>query len=110
MSSNANKKKIFDFSLLRRVFHYAAPYKRRLYWSVALSILLAILSPLRPFLIQITINGYIRKGSAPGLSIKEQMELAIIWITVLQIGLLLLETVARFDVSVMGTFGFMTRT
>ncbi|HXB93890.1 MAG TPA: ABC transporter ATP-binding protein [Puia sp.] len=102
MSSNASKKKIFDFSLLRRVFHYAAPYKRRLYWSVALSILLAVLSPLRPFLIQLTINDYIRKGAAPGYSFKEKVEQVIIWITVLQIGLLLIETVARFY------FGFIT--
>jgi len=96
MSDEKKKKKIFDFSLLRRVFHYAAPYKQRIYISVALSILLAVLSPLRPFLIQITINDYIRKGAAPGLTMKEKMEALVIWITVLQIGLLLVETVARF--------------
>src|ERR1700733_1683560 len=90
------KKKIFDFSLLKRVFRYAAPYKKRLYLSVALSILLAILSPLRPFLIQVTINDYIRKGAAPGLSLKQRMEELVIWITVVQIVLLLVETVARF--------------
>ncbi len=96
MPEEIKKKKIFDFSLLRRVFHYAAPYKSRIYLSVVLSVLLALLSPLRPFLIQLTINDYIRKGSAPGLSIKEKMEALIIWMTVLQIGLLLVETVARF--------------
>ncbi len=90
------KKKIFDFSLLKRVFRYAAPYKKRLYLSVFLSILLAVLSPLRPFLIQVTINDYIRKGAAPGLSLKQRMEELIIWVTVLQIVLLLIETVARF--------------
>jgi ATP-binding cassette subfamily B protein len=94
--SEEKKKKIFDFSLLRRVFHYAAPYKKRLYLSVALSILLAVLSPLRPFLIQVTINDYIRKGAAAGLSLKQRMEELIIWVTVLQIVLLLIETVARF--------------
>jgi ATP-binding cassette subfamily B multidrug efflux pump len=95
-SSASKRKKIFDFSQLRRVFQYAAPYKSRLYLSVFLSIVLAILSPLRPFLIQVTINDYIRKGAAPGLSIKEKMEAVIIWITVLQVALLLIETVARF--------------
>jgi ATP-binding cassette, subfamily B, multidrug efflux pump len=95
-SSESKRKKIFDFSQLRRVFQYAAPYKSRLYLSVFLSILLAILSPLRPFLIQVTINDYIRKGANPTLSIKEKMEAIIIWITVLQIALLLIETVARF--------------
>src|SRR5580692_1165509 len=82
MAEEKKRKKIFDFSLLRRVFHYAAPYKSRLYVSVVLSVLLAILSPLRPFLIQLSIN--------------EKMEALIIWMTVLQIGLLLVETVARF--------------
>ncbi|HVU99101.1 MAG TPA: ABC transporter ATP-binding protein [Puia sp.] len=80
------KKKIFDFSLLRRVFHYAAPYKKRLYWSVALAILLAVLSPLRPWLIQYTVNVLIRKGLAND----------VIWMTVLQIVLLIGETLARF--------------
>ena len=94
--SEEKKKKIFDFSLLRRVFQYAAPYKKRLYLSVFLSILLAVLSPLRPFLIQVTINDYIRKGAAPGLSLKQRMEELIIWVTILQIVLLLIETVARF--------------
>jgi ATP-binding cassette subfamily B protein len=94
--SEEKKKKIFDFSLLQRVFQYAAPYKKRLYLSVFLSILLAVLSPLRPFLIQVTINDYIRKGAAPGLSLKQRMEEMIIWVTVLQIVLLLIETVARF--------------
>ncbi|HXB05681.1 MAG TPA: ABC transporter ATP-binding protein [Puia sp.] len=81
-----SKKKIFDFSLLRRVFRYAAPYKRRLYWSIALSIVLAILSPLRPWLIQLTINDFIRKGFADD----------VVWITIAQIVLLIGETLARF--------------
>lgn len=96
MQEVAKKKKIFEFSLLGRVFRYAAPYKNRLYGSIALSILLAILAPLRPWLIQVTINGYIRTGLGPDLSVKDKIELAIIWITVLQIVLLLIETVARF--------------
>jgi ATP-binding cassette, subfamily B, multidrug efflux pump len=93
---STKKKKIFDFSQLGRVFRYAAPYKSRLYWSVALSILLAVISPLRPWIIQLTINDFIRKGSGGGISVKESMEQVVIWITVAQIVLLLIETVARF--------------
>src|SRR5258708_3316134 len=96
MAEETKKKKIFDFSLLRRVFHYAAPYKSRLYTSVTLSILLAVLSPLRPFLIQVTINDYIRKGASPDLSLKQKMEMLVISITLLQIVFLLIETIARF--------------
>jgi ATP-binding cassette subfamily B protein len=80
------KKKIFDFSLLQRVFRYAAPYKNRLYWSIALSILLAILSPLRPWLIQLTINDFIRNGLIN----------AVVWMTIIQIIILIGETIARF--------------
>jgi ATP-binding cassette subfamily B multidrug efflux pump len=96
MAEEIKKRKIFDFSLLRRVFHYASPYKGRLYWSVFLAILLAILSPLRPWLIQLTINGYIRDGAAAGVDLKEKIVTAVVWITVFQIGLLMVETVARF--------------
>lgn len=97
MSEEKKKNKIFDFSLLRRVFRYAAPYKRRLYISVFLSILLAVLSPLRPFLIQVTINKYIRDGAAASeLTAKQHLVELVIWMTVLQIVFLLIETVARF--------------
>jgi ATP-binding cassette subfamily B multidrug efflux pump len=96
MSEETKEKKISGFSLLRRVFGYAAPYKRRLYLSVLLAILLAILSPLRPILIQVTINNFIRKGAGSGLTLKQHIESLVIWITVLQIGLLLLETISRF--------------
>ena len=56
----AEQKKIrLSVSLLRRVFQYAAPYKNKFYWSVVLAILLAILTPIRPMLIQLTVNKYI---------------------------------------------------
>ena len=96
MLEEVKKKKIFEFSLLGRVFRYAAPYKNRIYGSIALSILLAILAPLRPWLIQVTMNNFIRRGLGPAPSLKERMETLIIWVTILQIGLLLIETVARF--------------
>ncbi|MDR3716979.1 MAG: ABC transporter ATP-binding protein [Puia sp.] len=96
MSEQVRAKRIFDFRLLRRVFHYASPYKRRLYLSVILAIVLAILAPLRPILIELTVNRYIKDGAAAEDSLKDRIEQLLIWITVLQIGLLLLETVSRF--------------
>ena len=88
------KKKIFDFSLLRRVFRFAAPYKRKFYTSLLLAIVLAIISPVRPWLIQLTINDGIKGNTAahfitgPGGFIIE--------ITIIQLALLLLETLFRF--------------
>jgi len=96
MSEKVKRKKIFDFGSLKRVFEYASPYKKRVYISIFLSIVLAVVSPLRPFLIQVTVNDYIRKGIADSLSIKNEMMRLVIWITVLQIGLLLIETIGRF--------------
>lgn len=86
MSETKAVKKIFDFSLLRRVFSYASPYKKQLYFSIVLAILLAVISPVRPWLIQLTVDKYIRGGIINW----------VILITVLQIALLLLETAFRF--------------
>ena len=86
MSEPNSRKKIFDFSLLKRVFRYAAPYKRIFYLSLLLAILLALLTPVRPFLIQQTINNFIASGNINW----------VIWITVIQIGLLLIESGFRF--------------
>ena len=86
------KKTFFDFALLRRVFGYASPYKKKFYWSVALAIILAVLTPVRPLLIQQTVDIYIAKS----------MDRAVIYITLIQVGLLLAETALRF------LFSFMT--
>jgi hypothetical protein len=32
--ANGINKKFFDFDLLKRVLRFAAPYKRRFYWSI----------------------------------------------------------------------------
>lgn len=82
--SDAPKK--FDIAVLRRVFGYAAPYKRKFYLSVALAILLAFITPVRPFLIQLTVDKYIANNIAS----------MVVNITIIQIGLILIETAMRF--------------
>ena len=89
MSAKSPAKKLFDFTSLRRVFSYAAPYRRQMYTSVLLAVILAAMAPLRPWLIQLTVDKYIKGGFA-------QM---VILITIIQIGLLLLETALRFSFS-----------
>jgi ATP-binding cassette subfamily B protein len=96
MSELLKKKKIFDFSQLRRVLQYTTPYKKWFYGSITLSILLAVISPLRPFLIQYTVNTYVRGGLNPDLGIRDRMIQMIIYITIVQIGILLIETLLRF--------------
>lgn len=78
--------KKFDLAVLRRVFGYAAPYKKKFYLSVVLAVLLAVITPVRPYLIQITVNDYIAHSA----------EKMIINITLIQIGLILIETAMRF--------------
>ncbi len=80
------KKKTFDITHLRRVFGYAAPYKRKFYTSVIMAIMLALITPVRPYLIQLTVDNHIVNGVAD----------KVILITIIQIGLLLLETAMRF--------------
>jgi len=56
--SDASPKK-FDVAVLRRVFGYASPYKKKFYLSVVLAILLALVTPVRPLLVQLTVNDYL---------------------------------------------------
>ena len=96
MSTRSVARKIFDFSLLRRVLKFASPYKRKFYISLALAIILAFFSPIRPILIQITVNDYIREGVNGNGPVKIKMEEMLIWITIIQIVLLLIESALRF--------------
>ena len=80
------KKTIFDFSLLKRVFQFAAPYRTKFYISVSFAIILAVITPIRPFLIQKTVNVYIQKGWVD----------VLLQITIIQIALIIAETIIRF--------------
>ncbi len=86
MSNEKKRKKLLDLSVLKRVFAFSRPYKKKLYISIFLSIMLAVVSPLRPFLIQYTVNTFIKDNNTYWL----------ILITVIQIGILLIETGMRF--------------
>ena len=84
--ANAALKKIFDFENLKRVFQFAVPYKKRFYFSIWLAVFLAMMTPVRPYLIKITVNKFIAS----------KMLDWIIWMTVIQVGLLLIESALRF--------------
>ncbi len=97
MSLSTSRKKVFDFSQLRRVLQFTRPYKKWLYGSISLSILLAIVTPIRPLLIQYTVNNYINQGAlTQDPSIQNLMIQMIINVTIFQIGILLIETLLRF--------------
>ena len=52
----------FNVSLLRRVFQYVKPYRKIFVWSVILTLLLAVMAPMRPYLIKYTVDNYIMTG------------------------------------------------
>jgi ATP-binding cassette subfamily B protein len=95
--SPGKNKKIFDFRLLRRLLVFARPCRKKLYWALFLAVLLAVLSPLRPWLIQATIN----RGLQPGVEMAwlRGPVNVILGLAVIQFVLLLLETVCRFVLS-----------
>jgi ATP-binding cassette subfamily B protein len=94
MSNGIPAKKIFDISLLRRVFKFAAPYKSKFYISLFLSVFLALIAPVRPYLIQLTINDGL-SGNTTANFINGPGGF-IIEVTIIQIILLLIETGTRF--------------
>lgn len=71
---------------LTRILYYTRPYKFKLVISIALAVILAFVAPVRPYLIQLSLDKYITGKLLDGL----------IWITMIQIGFLLLETILRF--------------
>ncbi len=92
MPVTSPKKKFIDFKILRKVFSYTKPYRKKVYVSIFLSVALAVISPIRPYLIQYTVNVFIKDKDAFWL----------VMITVIQLGILFLETVLRYY------FGFIT--
>ncbi len=78
--------KAIDTKILRRIYQYLQPYKKVFYLSVMLTILLAIVAPVRPYLVQYTIDHYILKDDANGL----------FNMVLLMLGILALQTVIQY--------------
>ncbi len=73
--------------MLKRVFQYVKPYKNIFIYSVVLTILLALVAPVRPFLIKYTLDEHILKGDYQGL----------LNMTILMIVLLVLQSVIQYS-------------
>ena len=59
--------KAFDFGLLKRVMLYVKPYKGKFLLTALLTIILAILGPVKPLLIGETIDRFVITGDPEGL-------------------------------------------
>ena len=103
-------KKVFSFLLLARVFKFVKPYRALFYGSVLLAIVMAIFAPVRPYLIQLTVDMATGKTvHIPGwlklFIAKQNLSDAskfIIAVTLFQVVFLFIETTIRFF------FSFMT--
>ncbi|MEO6902509.1 MAG: ABC transporter ATP-binding protein [Bacteroidia bacterium] len=84
--STAKTDRAVDFLILKRIFTYVKPYRKSFYFAVSTTIILAAISPIRPYLIQYTFDNYITKSN---ISMLFNM-------TILLIGLLIVETSIQF--------------
>jgi len=97
-------KPIFKATILKRVFSFVKPYKYVFVLNVILSIILAFATPVRPYLIQATVNAAIGKAVTfpgwvhwflPSNAFDSALQL-ILSITVFQVGFIIAETIMRF--------------
>ena len=54
---------IIDLKVLRRIMKFVKPYRGRFYTIIALTFLLGIITPIRPLLIQYTIDKHVQVGN-----------------------------------------------
>ena len=101
---DSSKKKVFDFSLLRRVFFFVKPYRSFFYYSLLLAIIMAVFAPVRPYLIQLTID----RATGKIAPVPHWLEILlfnrdlsdaskfIISVSIFQVVFLFIETTVRF--------------
>lgn len=58
---------ILDYSVLKRLFRFVKPYNKYFYLLIFLTLLVAVLGPVRPILVQITVDNYVAFGDYQGL-------------------------------------------
>ncbi len=86
MKTETHSGKVFHFPLLNRIFRMTRPYRKTLNIAVFLTLILALLSPLRPLLIQYTVDNFILVPNGPGL----------LNMTLLMTGLLFLQSLIQY--------------
>ncbi|MBP6009986.1 MAG: ABC transporter ATP-binding protein [Bacteroidia bacterium] len=76
----------FDLNILKRIFRFTKPYRRGFYISVGLTLLLSVLGPLRPMLVQYTVDTYISRFDGQGL----------LYMSLILVGLLLAQSAVQY--------------
>ncbi|MCZ4245569.1 ABC transporter ATP-binding protein [Pedobacter punctiformis] len=78
---------VYNTGLLKRIFQYVKPYRTVFIWSVILTVMLAAISPVRPFLIKYTLDNYILTSKYSGL----------VNMTMLMVFMLILQTIIQYN-------------
>lgn len=86
MAKARPKIKPLDISLLWRIIKLASPYKKQFWVAVISTVLVAVTAPIRPYLIQLALEDDIAVGNKTGL----------LWITLIIITLLVVQTLLQF--------------
>lgn len=77
---------IIDWSVLKRLMKFVTPYQKSFYGLIFLTLLLGVLTPLRPILIQYTIDNDVAFGDYAGM----------VNIMILLIALMVLHSIAQY--------------
>src|SRR6478735_6979473 len=77
---------IIDFKVLGRIMEFVRPYKAQFYFVVLLTFLLGVLTPMRPYLIQYTLDKHVQFGNYDGM----------VKIMLLIFGLLIIQAAAEY--------------
>ncbi len=80
MENQRSGAKIIDSQVLKKLFVFLRPYRSAFYLLILLTILLGILGPVQPYLVQRTIDQYIVHGDYEGLA-----RMAILLMTLLAV-------------------------
>mgnify|MGYP002780038849 CR=1 FL=1 len=86
MKKEREKAKAFDTRLFKRILKYTGPYKNRFYGVIGFAIALSVFAAMRPYLLKLTVDSYIRPEDSRGL---------LLYITLMG-AVLLLEVASQF--------------
>ena len=84
---NSSSNKIVDWNIIKRLIQFIGPYRGRFILLVFLTTLFAALIPLRPYLIQLTIDNEVAEGDFQGL----------LYMIYLIIGLLGIQAIVQYS-------------
>ena len=77
---------IIDFNVLKRLMRFVKPYKGRFYVLIFLTFSIGVLAPLRPMLIQWTLDHDVANGDYN----------AMLWMMMILVGLLVVQSIAQY--------------